>query len=40
MKKTEELKGFGISTFVGSDYVNLNEVKNYEIAVIGCPDEM
>ncbi len=40
MKGTEELKGFGIATFVGSDYVAIDKVNGYDIAVIGAPIEM
>lgn len=40
MKGTEELKRFGIATFVGSEYVTIDKVKDYEVAVIGAPVEM
>ena len=30
----------GIPTFVASEYVTLDEVKGYDVAVIGMPDEM
>jgi agmatinase len=40
MKEREELKHFGIATFVGSDHVLLNQIDKYEVSVLGVPDEM
>lgn len=40
MKQIEEMKHFGIATFVGSEHITLNEIKNYEVSVLGVPDEM
>ena len=38
--REDDLKHTGIATFVGSDYVSIDKVKNYEVAVLGVPDEM
>jgi agmatinase len=40
MKEREEMKHFGIATFVGSEHVFLDEVNKYEVAVLGVPNEM
>ncbi len=40
MKQAEEMKHFGIATFVGSEHVSLSEVNNYEVSVLGVPSEM
>ncbi len=40
MKEREELKHFGIATFVGSDHVSLNQIDKYEVSILGVPDEM
>lgn len=40
MKYNEELKHCGIATFVGSEYEVLDNVKNYEVVVVGIPNEM
>ncbi len=40
MKKNEEMKHFGIATFVGSEHVSLNEIEKYEVSVLGVPNDM
>ena len=40
MKNNEEMKHFGIATFVGSDHVSLEDMENYEVSVLGVPNEM
>jgi agmatinase len=40
VKEREELKHFGIATFVGSDHVSLDQIDKYEVSVLGVPDEM
>lgn len=40
MKFDDEMLHSGIATFVGSDYVTLDEAKNYEVAVVGVPIDM
>ena len=40
MKKQEEMKHFGIATFVGSEHVSLDEINKYDVSVLGVPDEM
>lgn len=40
MKNIEEMKHFGIATFVGSDHVSLNNINKYEVSVLGVPSEM
>lgn len=40
MKEREEMKHFGIPTFVGSEHVYLSEIDKYEVSVLGVPDEM
>lgn len=38
--REDDLIHTGIATFVGSDYVSIEKVKNYDVAVLGVPDEM
>ena len=40
MKYDEDMIHSGIATFVASDYVTIDECKNYEVSVIGLPVEM
>ena len=40
MKYEDDMIHSGIPTFVASEYVTLDEVKDYDVAVIGMPDEM
>lgn len=40
MKYEEDMIHSGIATFVASDYVTLEESKDYEVSVIGLPVEM
>ncbi|MBQ8044461.1 MAG: agmatinase family protein [Clostridia bacterium] len=40
MKFDDEMLHSGIATFVGSDYVLMDDVKEYEVAVVGVPVDM
>lgn len=40
MKFDDEMLHSGIATFVGSDFVSLDEVNKYEVAVVGVPMDM
>ena len=38
--REDDLKHTGIATFTGSDYVKIDKVGEYDVAVLGVPDEM
>ena len=40
MKYDDEMRHSGIATFVGSDYVALDDVKKFDVAVVGVPLDM
>lgn len=40
VKYDDEMKHSGIATFVGSEYEELSNVKNYDVAVLGIPIDM